>query len=245
VYEIPFWHAQLLIHVFKLSSEVGQEDLGDGSPDQQENVACHQWILPSVEFQNYWQTLYFDQHIKDSLLNYISTAMIFADCKVDPSLISCNRVVLLHGPPGTGKTTLCKGLAQKLAINLSDRFPYAQLIEINAHSLFSKWFSESGKLIQKLFERIQELVDDQQCLVCLLIDEVESLAAARKGAINGAEPSDAVRSVNALLTQLDKLKRHNNVLIFTTSNITEAIDLAFIDRADIKQYIGVPNLFAR
>ena len=53
--------------------------------------------------------------------------------------------------PGTGKTSLCKALAQKLAIRLSDRYNYGQLIEINAHSLFSKWFSESGKLVMKLF----------------------------------------------------------------------------------------------
>ena len=35
--------------------------------------------------------------------------------------------------------------------------------------------------------------------------------------------------------------RYPNVLILTTSNVTEAIDLAFVDRADIKQYIGPPS----
>ena len=35
--------------------------------------------------------------------------------------------------------------------------------------------------------------------------------------------------------------QHPNVLVMTTSNITDAIDLAFVDRADIKQYIGPPG----
>lgn len=35
--------------------------------------------------------------------------------------------------------------------------------------------------------------------------------------------------------------RHSNVVILTTSNVTEKIDLAFVDRADIKQYIGPPS----
>jgi len=52
-------------------------------------------------------------------------------------------------------------------------------------------------------------------------------------------------SVNALLTQIDRLKKHPNVLVLTTSNLTSAIDLAFVDRADIKQYIGLPNTHAR
>jgi SpoVK/Ycf46/Vps4 family AAA+-type ATPase len=59
--------------------------------------------------------------------------------------------------------------------------------------------------------------------------------------ISGTDPSDAIRVVNALLTQLDSIKNHDNVLILTTSNITGKIDLAFIDRADIKQYIGLPS----
>jgi len=35
--------------------------------------------------------------------------------------------------------------------------------------------------------------------------------------------------------------RHANVLILTTSNITGVIDVAFLDRADVRQYIGLPS----
>ncbi|KAG8891080.1 hypothetical protein FRB98_000089 [Tulasnella sp. 332] len=50
----------------------------------------------------------------------------------------------------------------------------------------------------------------------------------------------AASVVNALLTQLDKLKHRKNVLVMTTSNLADAIDTAFIDRADIVQYVGLP-----
>lgn len=33
-------------------------------------------------------------------------------------------------------------------------------------------FSQSGKLVQKMFQKIQELIDDSDALVCVLIDEV-------------------------------------------------------------------------
>lgn len=89
---------------------------------------------------------------------------------------------------------------------------------------------QSGKLVQKMFQKLQEMIEDQSCLVCVLIDEVESLTSARQSALRGSEPSDAIRVVNALLTQLDQIRRYPNVLILTTSNVTGAIDIAFIDR---------------
>ncbi|KAF6739693.1 Pachytene checkpoint-like protein 2 [Oryzias melastigma] len=211
------------------------------SLEEEELSAANHWLLPSAEFHGIWESLVYETGVKTKLLDYVTTTIYFSDKNVDSNLISWNRVVLLHGPPGTGKTSLCKALAQKLSIRLSDRYSYGQFIEINSHSLFSKWFSESGKLVTKMFQKIQELIDDKEALVFVLIDEVESLTAARNASQAGTEPSDAIRVVNSVLTQLDQIKRHSNVVILTTSNVTEKIDLAFVDRADIKQYIGPPS----
>lgn len=110
-------------------------------------------------------------------------------------------------------------------------------------------FSQSGKLVTKMFQKIQQLIDDKDALVFVLIDEVnklhiffyyffvcfvffsnfqfissylhqavqwskryfvvqvESLTAARNACQSGTEPSDAIRVVNSVLTQLDQIKR--------------------------------------
>ncbi|XP_008945780.1 PREDICTED: pachytene checkpoint protein 2 homolog [Merops nubicus] len=233
--------SNLSLHIFHLSEEgPSSENL----EEENEDIAANHWVLPAAEFHGLWESLIYDIEVKSHLLDYVTTTLLFSDKNVDSNLISWNRVVLLHGPPGTGKTSLCKALAQKLTIRLSYRYRYGQLIEINSHSLFSKWFSESGKLVTKMFQKIQELIDDKDALVFVLIDEVESLTAARSAFKAGTEPSDAIRVVNAVLTQLDRIKRYPNVVILTTSNITEKIDLAFVDRADIKQYIGPPSIAA-
>ncbi|XP_058878320.1 pachytene checkpoint protein 2 homolog [Acipenser ruthenus] len=229
----------LSIHIFTLSEE---EPSTENLEEEDDNlIAANHWLLPSAAFHGIWESLVYESEIKTQLLDYVSTTMLFSDRSVDSNLISWNRVVLLHGPPGTGKTSLCKALSQKLAIRLSQRYRYGQFVEINSHSLFSKWFSESGKLVTKMFQKIQQLIDDKDSLVFVLIDEVESLTAARSASRAGTEPSDAIRVVNSVLTQLDQIKRNPNVVILTTSNVTEKIDLAFVDRADIKQYIGPPS----
>uniref|UniRef100_A0A5B7B7Z9 Pachytene checkpoint protein 2 homolog n=1 Tax=Davidia involucrata TaxID=16924 RepID=A0A5B7B7Z9_DAVIN len=236
-----FWQVKPVVHVFQLSEEGPCEEFnGDGQLS-----SFNEWILPAKEFDGMWDSLIYESGLKQRLLRYSASALLFTEKGVDPFLVSWNRIILLHGPPGTGKTSLCKALAQKLSIRFSSRYPQCQLVEVNAHSLFSKWFSESGKLVAKLFQKIQEMVEEENNLVFVLIDEVESLAAARKAALSGSEPSDSIRVVNALLTQMDKLKSSPNVIILTTSNITAAIDIAFVDRADIKAYVGPPTLQAR
>ncbi|CAM4704974.1 unnamed protein product [Leuciscus chuanchicus] len=214
----------LCIHVFPLN---------DDSPstltleEEEELSAANHWLLPAAEFHGIWESLIYEEGIKTQLLDYVSTTIFFSDKNVDSNLIAWNRVVLLHGK--TIKACL---------------YTHSQFVEINSHSLFSKWFSESGKLVTKMFQKIQELIDDKDALVFVLIDEVESLTAARSASQAGTEPSDAIRVVNSVLTQLDQIKRHTNVVILTTSNVTQKIDLAFVDRADIKQYIGPPSASA-
>ncbi|XP_064110252.1 pachytene checkpoint protein 2 homolog [Macrobrachium nipponense] len=231
-------------YVYKLEHcGPGIEELEES---EEEIPAATHWMLPALEFEDLWENLVYDEPIKEQLLRFVRTSLLFSKKGLKSSVITWNKVVLLHGPPGTGKTSLCKALAQKLSIRMNKQYKCAQILEINSHSLFSKWFSETSvyrveKLVQKMFNRITELVEDPESLVLLLIDEVESLTLARRSGQSNGDPSDAVRVVNAVLTQLDQIKKFPNVLILTTSNISASVDLAFVDRADIKQYIGPPS----
>ncbi|KAJ7179324.1 P-loop containing nucleoside triphosphate hydrolase protein [Mycena filopes] len=234
----------LQIHVYQPGDTDSFEEFTNSTgtrQDDDETMAATVCELPNRGMDGLWSSLIYADDIKQKLLDYIHATLVLSDANVDFNLVSWNRVVLLHGPPGTGKTSLCRALAQKLSIRLSHRYSQARLLEINSHSLFSKWFSESGKLVQRLFSSITELVDEDDAFLVVLIDEVESLTAARAGAMAGTEPSDGLRVVNALLTQLDKLKHRKNVLIMSTSNLVKAIDSAFVDRADIVQYVDLPS----
>ncbi|KAH0787815.1 pachytene checkpoint protein 2 [Histomonas meleagridis] len=234
------------IHCYILNHDESHDDIIDN--DGEILSIAQQTILPSEKFQNDFDSVIFEgeeSNIKSMLLNFMETSVQFANHDVCPDTVTSNRIILLYGPPGTGKTTICHGLAQKLSIRFSHIYQYGTILEINTHSLFSKWFAESGKMVKKLFDRINSIASDHNVLVIVLIDEVESLATARESSMNGSDPSDAIRVVNALLTQIDQLRKKTNVIMLATSNLTECIDIAFLSRADIKQYIGPPSKIAR
>ncbi|GIJ84753.1 hypothetical protein Asppvi_003604 [Aspergillus pseudoviridinutans] len=218
-----------------------QEELADNVEDSGKTKV---FILPSTELDGLWESLQYDQPLQSTLLRAITRMVSFSARKLDKWTINWNRLILLWGPPGTGKTSLCRGLSQKLAIRLGKHYPQSKLVEINAHSLGSKFFGESGKLVSKAFESIELLLEEEDdTFVCVFVDEIETLAARRERALSSKEPFDAVRAVNALLTGLDRLKQHHNVIVICTSNLMTALDQAFLDRVDIKQF--VPHLSNR
>lgn len=117
-----------------------------------------------------------------------------------------------------------RGLAQKLAIRLGKDYPQSKLFEINAYSLGSKYFGESSKLVNGMFENIETLLQEEEdTFICVFMDEIETLVARRDRALSSNEPFDAIRAVDAVLTGLDKLKEHSNVIIVCTSNLITAL----------------------
>ncbi|GLA61698.1 pachytene checkpoint protein 2 [Aspergillus tubingensis] len=198
-------------------------------------------VLPRLKVTDHLHRLDYDQPIQSTLLSAIIS---FSAHKLDKWTINWNKLILIWGPPGTGKTSLCRGLAQKLAIRLGKDYPQSKLFEINAYSLGSKYFGESSRLVNGMFENIETfLQEEEDTFVCVFMDEIETLVARRDRALSSNEPFDAIRAVDAVLTGLDKLKEHSNVIVVCTSNLITALDQAFLDRVDIKQYI--PQLSSR
>lgn len=220
------WQAEIFLHSFILNEQESEKDFldNDGNDDNNELPIAEQWELPNILLHGLWNSIIINHKIKLKLINYCCTSLKFSQSSIDFNIINWNKMILLYGPPGTGKTSICKSLAQKIYIRYNKIYSNGILFEINCHSLFSKWFSESGKLVMKLFSHINDLADDTNTLIFLLIDEVESIASARSASSSSGEPGDAIRVVNAVLTSLDNLRRRSNVLVLCTSNMIDSLD---------------------
>lgn len=151
-----------------------------------------------------------------------------------------NPLILLHGPPGTGKTTLCQGLAQKISIRLNFTYKRTKFVQVKTATLLSKFYSQSAKQVDEIFNAIEETCqEDAEQFICVLIDEVESIANSRESSMLG-EVQDSLRATNALLTGLDRTRKYSNLLFLCTTNIPACLDAAFLDRCGLKFEVNAP-----
>jgi len=194
--------------------------------------------LPEDGFDALWQSIYIPQAQKDRLhsqgiLNYMLRGKVAAD------KVPLHGVILLVGPPGNGKTSLARGLASQIArsFNSDGHFGF---IEVEPHSTTSAMHGKTQQAVLGLLSTISEVADQHPLIV--LLDEVETLAANRSRMSMETNPVDVHRATDAILAQIDHLAaKHPNLLFIATSNFSDAIDEAFLSRADLIDYIEPPD----
>ncbi|MGX7894053.1 CDC48 family AAA ATPase [Tsuneonella sp. HG222] len=145
---------------------------------------------------------------------------LFTRLGVDPP-----KGVLLHGPPGTGKTRLAQAVA-----NESD----ASFFTINGPEIMGSGYGESEKRLREVFEEAER---SQPAIV--FIDEIDSIAPKRQNVSGEAEK----RLVAQLLTLMDGLQSRANLVVIAATNRPDAIDEALRrpGRFDREIVIGVPD----
>ncbi|QZP09332.1 CDC48 family AAA ATPase [Caenibius sp. WL] len=145
---------------------------------------------------------------------------LFTRLGVDPP-----RGVLLHGPPGTGKTRLAQAVA-----NESE----AEFFIINGPEIMGSAYGESEKRLREVFEEAARAAPS-----IIFIDEIDSISPKRSQVQGEAEK----RVVAQLLTLMDGLDARTNLVVIAATNRPDAIDEALRrpGRFDREIVIGVPD----
>ena len=138
--------------------------------------------------------------------------------------------ILLHGPPGCGKTLLARAVATESEANF---------ITIRGPEIFSKWVGESEKAIRETFRKARMAAP-----AIIFFDEFDSLVPTR-GASSDSHVTERV--ISQLLTEIDGLLTLQNVLVIAATNRPDIIDPAVLrpGRFDRRVYVPPPDEGAR
>ncbi len=148
--------------------------------------------------------------------------------KADAYGITWNGL-LLHGPPGVGKTFLARAIAGEHALNL---------LHLSTGDLVEGVVGQSAKNVQRAFAAAAA---HRPCL--LLFDEFDSVAQRRDGGTHAEER----RTVNQLLTCLEEQRGAHDLVVVATTNDVEHLDPAVIrpGRLDRHVRVDLPDAAAR
>jgi proteasome regulatory subunit len=161
------------------------------------------------------------REVREAVEDPLNNPEQFAEVGVDPP-----SGVLLHGPPGTGKTMLAKAVA-----NETD----ATFIKMAGSELVRKFIGEGSRLVRDLFE----LAEEREPAV-IFIDEIDAVAAKRTDSKTSGD-AEVQRTMMQLLNEMDGFDERGDVRIMAATNRFDMLDEAILRPGRFDRLIEVPK----